>query len=104
MSLSECIGALALTGPLLSHLKCFGKLCPAWEAEAATGAGTKEVLFCDQWPGSAFCFHVCSEKATFRSGKFLKRIIQDASIKMSLLFAFWEKREDRVGHSPRVHP
>ena len=81
---------LCADGPPLSLLKCFRKLCPAWEAEEATGAGTKGVLFHGQWPGSGFCFHTCSKKATFRSGEIiqdLRKIIQDARIKMSLLLS-----------------
>ena len=37
-------------------------------------------------------------------GKVFEEDYTDASIKMSLLFAFWEKRDDGAGHSTRVHP
>lgn len=40
-----------------------------------------------------------TEKATFRVGKIFEEVIQDGSIKLFLLFAFWEKQDDEAVHS-----
>lgn len=40
-----------------------------------------------------------TEKATFRVGNIFEEVIQDGSIKLFLLFAFWEKQDDEAVHS-----